>query len=163
MISIRNINNQSIFTINTLSTNILYINQMYETVNILSGPPYIIDYNIGSVFVITANTFTTPQLTIINIPTDCTKLYTFSLIYIKSSSPSYTLSNIKCIDTLGAYIAGSSSTYQNLLLNGGTPSITTFPNIIVQSFSVVSMANVTAPSTINSYIRYVISNISNYY
>ena len=103
MLSVRNINNQSSFTSNTMAINkINSVNRIYENVKIVSnesilttGTPYTIDYNLGSVFMIPSNWTVYPNFNLIikNIPSDRTKTYTLTIILPKNTY--YTLNSIK--------------------------------------------------------------------
>jgi len=53
---------------------------------------------------------------------------------------------------------GTASTYAAPLFNGGIPTLTGSPNVIIQTFIISSIANSTG-----TYLRYVLSSVSNFY
>jgi hypothetical protein len=129
---------------------------LYETGIAASGTasPFTLDYSLGGIFYIPTSSVPTSNFSVIitNIPTDQTKIYTITLIYYQASTTIYG-STVRISDTVSSYISGTSSTYVAPLFNGGTPSLSTSPCIIMQQFTVSSISSV----------RYTTSIVGAYY
>jgi hypothetical protein len=121
--------------------------------------PFTIDYSAGNIYFIPRNYNLTTnfQLIITNIPTDTTKSYTVSVIY-QQSSTSFICSTARVSNTSGVFLLGTASTYAAPLFNGGIPTLTASPNLIIQTFIISSIAN-----SSGTYLRYVLSSVSNFY
>jgi hypothetical protein len=145
----------------TTLTGSLICNQIYETTIATTGTtsPFTCNMANGSTFYIPSDyTFASNfQIIITNVPTDTTKSYTISVIYRQPTTTFYS-STARVSDTASTYLLGTSSTYSAPYFNGGTPSLANTPNLIVQSFSIISIA--TSSST---YSRYVTTSINNQY
>ena len=132
-----------------------------ESVVVASGTanPFTLNYSTGSIFYIPRNYTLTSnfQLIITNIPTDTSKSYTISVLYYQAST-AYICSTARVSNTSAAYLLGTASTYAAPLFNGGIPTLTAFPSLIVQTFIISSIANSTG-----TYLRYVLSSVSNFY
>lgn len=139
-------------TVNVISTKGL----MYEASLSTSGTtsPFTIDYSTGGIFYIPTSTTLSANFSVIitNIPTDQTKIYTVSVTYYQSSTKFY-INSARITDTASSYILGTSSTYGTPLFNGGIPSITTSPCMIIQQFNIISISST----------RYITTSISNCY
>lgn len=162
----KNINNASSVTSNSGYINSVAVNNIVEnatsvSANTTTSPyyPYTLDYHLGSVFTIPSNYTTSANFSVIlkNIPCDTGKTYAFTLLYYQPTNLVY-CNQVRASDEMGSYILGTSSTFGTPLFNGGSSniSITTAPNLIAQSFYIVSI-----PTTSNTYSRYIISNVAN--
>ena len=166
MASYKNIN-QSSTNIASLSTNtITAVNNIYENCSVVSANttttpwfPYTLDYTKGSIFYIPSDYTTASNFNIIitNIPTDTSKVYTLSLVYYQPSNKFY-CNGVRCIDAASSYILGTSSTFGTPFFNGGTPTLANAPNLIIQQFSIISIA-----TTSGTFSRYVSTSVSNSY
>ena len=171
MLSVRNINNQSSFTSNTMAINkINSVNRIYENVKIVSnesilttGTPYTIDYNLGSVFMIPSNWTVYPNFNLIikNIPSDRTKTYTLTIIFYQPTN-NYYCAGVMVYDTNNIDILGSKTagTFGIPFFNGGTPLINNAPSLTVQTFTVFGLKYSLSSPIFN---RYVFSNVANNY
>lgn len=143
----------------TLGT--LVCNQIYEITQATTGTtsPFTCNMALGSTFYIpTDYTFASNfQIIITNVPTDTTKTYTISVIYRQPTTLFYS-STARVSDTASTYLLGTASTYSAPLFNGGVPVLANSPNLIIQSFSIIS----TATST-NTFSRYITSSVNNHY
>ena len=166
MASFKNINNQSTNIANIATNAITSVNNIYENCFVVgltstTSPffPYVLDYSKGSVFYIPTDYGAAGNFNIIvaNIPTDTSKVYTLSLLYYQVSNKYY-CNGVRCSDTIGSYILGTSSTFGTLLINGGPPTLSNAPNLIIQQFSICSLAN-----SSGVFSRYITSSISNCY
>jgi hypothetical protein len=151
------------FTVTGASTltGSLICNQVYESTTATTGTtsPFTVDMATGSTFYIpTDYTFASNfQLIITNVPTDTSKTYTISVIYRQPTTLFY-ISTARVSDTATTYILGTSSTFSAPSFNGGVPTLANTPNLIVQSFSIISTA--TSSST---FSRYVTTSVNNHY
>jgi hypothetical protein len=151
------------FTVTGASTltGSLICNQIYETTIATSGTtsPFTCNMANGSTFYIPSDyTFASNfQMIITNVPTDTTKSYTISVIYRQPTTLFYS-STARVSDTASVYLLGTASTYSAPLFNGGLPTLSNTPNLIIQSFSIISIA--TSSST---YSRYVTTSVNNQY
>lgn len=159
--------NNTSLTVNSLAADrIENIQNVYENAisveaNTSSAPfhPYTLDYSKGSVFYIPSN-YTTSinfQCIIKNIPTDTSKVYTFTLMYYQPSEKVY-CNQMRISDTGANYILGTSSTYGTPLFGNGSPTLLVSPCLIVQQISVISI-----PTSAGVFSRYVTTSISNNY
>jgi hypothetical protein len=94
------------------------------------------------------------SVSIEQIPTDTTKVYTISLVYYQYTA-AYYCNAVRASDKNGNYILGTASTYVAPKFNGGTPTFSTSPNLVIQQFTIVSF-----PDDLNEMTRYVISSVS---
>ena len=145
--------------LSTLGT--LVCNQIYETTQATTGTtsPFTCDMGLGSTFYIpTDYTFASNfQIIITNVPTDTTKTYTISVIYRQPTTLFYS-STARVSDTASTYLLGTASTYSAPLFNGGVPVLANSPNLIIQSFSILSLATST-----NTFSRFITSSVNNHY
>ena len=146
-------------TINLTSP--LFITKLYENTNVCAGvgSPFTCDMSFGSTFFIPIDYVFTANLKVIlkNVPVDPTKTYTISLIYRQPTTVFYA-TTVKCTDTSGTFILGTPTTFATPVFNGGTAVSTITPNLIVQSFSIVSIAN-----SSSIFSRFVSSSVNIYY
>jgi hypothetical protein len=144
-----------------ISKGTLSVNGIYETAQATTGTtsPFTVNMALGSTFYIpTDYTFASNfQLILTNVPTDTSKAYTISIIYRQPTTLFY-ISTARVSDTATTYLLGTSSTYSAPYFNGGVPTLANTPNLIIQSFSIISTA--TSAST---FSRYVITSVSNHY
>ena len=140
---------------------VLIAKQIYETTTATTGTttPFTCNMANGSTFYIpTDYTFASNfQIIITNVPTDTTKTYTISVIYRQPTTLFYS-NTARVSDTASTYLLGTSSTYSAPLFNGGLPILSNTPNLVIQSFSIISTA--TSSST---FTRYVTSSVNNHY
>ena len=136
-------------------------NKIYETIIATTGTtsPFTCNMALGSTFYIpTDYTFASNfQIIITNVPTDTTKSYTISVIYRQPTTLFYS-STARVSDTASTYLLGTVSTFVAPLFNGGLPVLSNTPNLVIQSFSIISTA--TSAST---FTRYVTSSVNNHY
>lgn len=146
---------------NTTLTGSLICNQIYETAIATTGTttPFTCNMALGSTFYIpTDYTFASNfQVIITNVPTDMTKTYTISVIYRQPTTLFY-ISTARVSDTASTYLLGTVSTFTAPIFNGGPPTLANTPNLIIQSFSIISTA--TSSST---FTRYITSSVNNHY
>jgi hypothetical protein len=108
-----------------------------------SGAPYTLAYSAGGIYFIPSTTTLSSNfsVTISGIPTTMSTSYTLTLCFAQTTTKYY-CSSCKIIDTDGTYLcSSSSSTYVTPLFSGGTPSLSTAPNFVLQSFSVIRFAS----------------------
>jgi len=145
----------------TTLTGPLICNQIYETALATTGTtsPFTCNMALGSTFYIpTDYTFASNfQIIVTNVPTDTTKTYTISVIYRQPTTLFY-ISTARVSDTATTYILGTASTFSAPLFNGGLPVLANTPNLIIQSFSIISTATSTP-----TFTRYVTSSVNNHY
>jgi hypothetical protein len=152
----------------TISGNlVLESGQIEESCLAISGTisPFICNYAVGNVFYIPTTYEPTANYNIIiqNIPTDTTKTYFVTIINRQATGTFYG-NGVRVSDTSSSYTfsgasgTNSSSTYCIPYQNGGVPTIVTTPNIIVQQFSIVSVANSSSVFT-----RYITTSVSQFY
>ena len=163
----RGINSDSTYIAEVFNTNtVSNIDKIIETAIILTANNYNssnggyleLDYNLGSLFSYPYfYPYFVSNISIINIPTDITKVYTISLIFNQYSQSNF-YQNTRCSDTNGNFILGSSSTFGSPLFNNGTPAANTSINYIIQTISIVSI-----PDVNNVYSRYLLCSYSNNY
>ena len=145
--------------VSTLGT--LVCNQIYESTQATTGTtsPFTCDMALGSTFYIpTDYTFASNfQIIITNVPTDTSKTYTISVIYRQPTTLFYS-NTARVSDTASTYLLGTASTYSAPLFNGGVPVLANSPNLIIQSFSILSLATST-----NTFSRFITSSVNNHY
>ncbi len=145
----------------TTLTGPLICNQIYENTTAITGTttPFTCNMALGSSFYIpTDYTFASNfQIIITNVPTDTTKTYTISVVYRQPTTLFY-INTARVSDTATTYLLGTVSTFSAPLFNGGVPTLANTPNLIIQSFSIISTA--TSSST---FTRYVTSSVNNHY
>ena len=136
-------------------------NKIYESTIATTGTtsPFTCNMANGSTFYIpTDYTFASNfQIIKTKVPTDTTKSYTISVIYRQATTLFYS-NTARVSDTASTYLLGTSSTYSAPLFNGGSPVLSNTPNLVIQSFSIISTA--TSSST---FTRYITSSVNNHY
>jgi hypothetical protein len=142
----------------------IWLKNVYEMVTYVSTnsgttpwSPFTADYSYGSIFYIPRDYVQSAnfQVFIKNIPTDTTKTYTLTLVYYQPTALFYA-STAKVSDTTGTnFLLGTSTTYAAPLWNGGTPVVSSAPNLIMQQFSIISI-----PTSALVYSRYVTSSVN---
>jgi hypothetical protein len=131
----------------------------YVSTNSTVSPwgPFTADYAYGSIFYIPSDYVQSAnfQVVIKNIPTDTTKTYTLTLVYYQPTVLFYA-STARVSDTTGSnFLLGTYNTYAAPLWNGGTPVVSSAPNLIMQQFSVISI-----PTSASVYSRYITSSVN---
>lgn len=164
-LSTRNIYNESSLTVDSINTDTIQsVNRIFENafpaaVSSTTSPfsPYTLDYSLGEVFYIpTDQTNTTGNFNIIitNMPTDKSKVYNITLLYYQPAS-SYYANGLRVLDNLGNYLLGTSSTWAPSLYSGGVPAGTASPNLMVQKFTLLPIAD-----SLGNITQYCISSLS---
>jgi hypothetical protein len=136
-------------------------NSIYETAIGTTGTtsPFTANMALGSTFYIpTDYTFASNfQLILTNVPTDTTREYTISIIYRQPTTLFY-ISTARVSDTATTYLLGTASTFSAPSFNGGVPVIANSPNLIIQSFAILSIA-----TSASAFSRFVTTSVSNHY
>jgi hypothetical protein len=97
-------------------------------------------YLYGGVFFIDGSNNPTSNFyfSLYNVPVDTGASYTISLMYHQMST-TYYCNKIRIQDASGEWIIGGANSWSTPYFNGGLPSFSTSPNLVIQQFSIVSI------------------------
>jgi hypothetical protein len=65
---------------------------------------------------------------------------------------------VRARDTTDTYVLATASTFETPKFSGGTPTFTTTPNLVIQTFNILSF-----PNGIDEITRHVISSVSPFF
>jgi hypothetical protein len=141
-------------TTSVLTTNGVYYENISSVID-TSTNVYLLSYTNSGIFYIggAKNPTANFSVSIEQIPTDTTKVYTISLVYYQYTH-AYYCNAVRASDKNGNYLLGTASTYAAPKFSGGTPSFSTTPNLVIQQY-IVSF-----PDDQSTMTRYVISSVS---
>jgi hypothetical protein len=141
----------------------LTVAKIYEKVNIVDAVTLVLDINLGNSFVLPLSFMPTANysISIINVPLDINnKILSVSLINRQATTTFY-VNNLKVSNVSNQYILGTASSVASAIFNGGVPSFTTSPCLMIQSFNILSIPDTS--NSLGTYSRFVTSSVNCHY
>jgi hypothetical protein len=132
-------------------------------VNIVDAVTLVLDINLGNSFVLPLSFMPTANysISIINVPLDINnKILSVSLINRQATTTFY-VNNLKVSNVSNQYILGTASSVASAIFNGGVPSFTTSPCLMIQSFNILSIPDTS--NSLGTYSRFVTSSVNCHY
>lgn len=139
----------------------LTVTKIYEKTAFMDTSTLVCDMSISSSFVLPASFQPTANytITITNIPQDVNKSFSVSVMS-RQTTTSFYANNIKAINVSGIYISGSSTSVASPIFNGGTPTLSTSPCLMIQTFNIITIPTTSAAT---DFTRFVTSSVNSHY
>ena len=137
------------------------VSKILEKINIVDIVSLVCDMNLGNTFTLPLTFMPTSNyaISITNVPLDTT-VKTITLIS-RQGTTSFFVNNLKVSNVSNQFILGSASTIASPIFNGGTPTFTNSPCVMVQCFNVISMPDTS--NTLGTYSRFVTSSVNSHF